>query len=193
MLASIVEPAIYAGWLTFLLFWGWRARGNKPAQRGEAFAPRFFKYILPLIIAILLIEPLRWYSRTWLGERFLPHGWLFPVLGAALVWLGVLLCCWARVVLGRNWSSVVQIKQDHELVRNGPYRVVRHPIYSGLLLAFLGTALAIGEWRGLLATAIAAGSFWIKLRLEERWMRERFGEAYVDYMRHSKALVPWLI
>jgi protein-S-isoprenylcysteine O-methyltransferase Ste14 len=88
---------------------------------------------------------------------------------------------------------VVQLKQDHELIVRGPYSIVRHPIYTGLLLAFLGSALAIGQWRALLATAIVAISFWRKLRLEERWMRELFGDRYVNYMRRVKALVPWVL
>jgi protein-S-isoprenylcysteine O-methyltransferase Ste14 len=97
------------------------------------------------------------------------------------------------VILGRNWSGVVQLKQDHELIVRGPYSIVRHPIYTGLLLAFLGSALAIGEWRGLLATTIVAGSFWRKLRLEERWLCELFGEQYRAYMQRVKALVPCVL
>jgi protein-S-isoprenylcysteine O-methyltransferase Ste14 len=114
-------------------------------------------------------------------------------LGLLLTIAGLLFACWARVVLGRNWSGVVQLKQDHELIEAGPYHYVRHPIYSGLLLAFLGTALMIGEWRALLAAAIIAISFWRKLRLEERWLGEYFGAAYADYMRRVKALVPGIL
>jgi protein-S-isoprenylcysteine O-methyltransferase Ste14 len=88
---------------------------------------------------------------------------------------------------------VVQLKQDHELIEHGPYRHVRHPIYTGLLLAFLGTAVAIGEWRGLLALVIVATSFWRKLRLEERWLGEQFGVAYTDYMRRVRALIPGIL
>jgi protein-S-isoprenylcysteine O-methyltransferase Ste14 len=87
----------------------------------------------------------------------------------------------------------VQLKQGHELILRGPYQRVRHPIYTGLLLAFLGSALALGELRGLLAFGILAASLWFKLRLEERWMREQFGSAYVDYMRRVKALVPGVL
>jgi protein-S-isoprenylcysteine O-methyltransferase Ste14 len=88
---------------------------------------------------------------------------------------------------------VVQVKQDHELIQRGPYRFVRHPIYTGLLLAFFGTAVAIGEWRGLICVAIVAASFWFKLRLEERWMRENFGAAYEQYMQRTKALIPGVL
>jgi protein-S-isoprenylcysteine O-methyltransferase Ste14 len=115
------------------------------------------------------------------------------VFGMLMTLAGVLFACWARVVLGRNWSGVVQVKQDHELIERGPYRYVRHPIYTGLLLAFLGTAVAIGELRGFLAVVIVGVSFWRKLRLEERWMSEQFGTAYADYMRRVKALVPGIL
>jgi protein-S-isoprenylcysteine O-methyltransferase Ste14 len=87
----------------------------------------------------------------------------------------------------------VALKQDHELVEAGPYRHVRHPIYSGLLLLFVGNALIVGDWRGLLAVAIVAASFWRKLRVEEAWLTQRFGERYLDYMRRTRALVPGLL
>lgn len=96
-------------------------------------------------------------------------------------------------MLGANWSVAVQLKHEHELIERGPYRWMRHPIYSGLLLAFLGTAVLIGELRGLVALVIVAASFWYKLRLEEKWLGEQFGAAYVDYVRRVKALVPGLL
>jgi protein-S-isoprenylcysteine O-methyltransferase Ste14 len=95
--------------------------------------------------------------------------------------------------LGRNWSGAVTIKDGHELVTSGPYALVRHPIYTGLLLAFLGSAVALGDWRGALAFALAAGALWRKLRLEERWMREQFGDAYQAYSQRVAALVPFVL
>jgi protein-S-isoprenylcysteine O-methyltransferase Ste14 len=183
---------IEAGWLVFLLYWAWRARAVKRAVRSEHPAHRFFKYVLPLMVGVVLVVP--WNQQAgWLQARFAPPGMALSILGALLVWAGVLFAIWARTILGRNWSAVVQVKQDHELVERGPYRWVRHPIYTGLLLAFFGTALALGEWRGLLGTAIVGVSFWFKLRLEERWMREQFGARYEDYMRRVKALVPGVL
>jgi protein-S-isoprenylcysteine O-methyltransferase Ste14 len=78
-------------------------------------------------------------------------------------------------------------------VTSGPYRFVRHPIYTGLLLAFIGSALARGDWRGVLAVAIAFAALWRKLRIEERWMREEFGAAYEEYARRVAALVPFVL
>lgn len=85
------------------------------------------------------------------------------------------------------------MKEGHELITSGPYAVVRHPIYTGLLLAFVGCAVARSEWRGVLAVALVFVALWRKLRLEEEWMRARFGEPYEAYSRKVAALVPYVI
>jgi protein-S-isoprenylcysteine O-methyltransferase Ste14 len=187
------EAITVGAWLAWLLYWAWSARGVKPATRVESPLSRFGKYSLPILAAIVLLQPLGVYSGTVLDQSFVPSSLWIVWLGLLMTIAGLLFACWARAILGRNWSGVVQLKQDHELIEAGPYRYVRHPIYSGLLLAFLGTALMIGEWRALLALAIIAASFWRKLRLEERWLGEYFGDAYTDYMRRVKALVPRIL
>jgi protein-S-isoprenylcysteine O-methyltransferase Ste14 len=181
-------------WLLWMVYWGISAIGVKSAIRVESNASRFFKYWLPIIVAVLLL----WYSRGWLqgtplGRRFVPAELWVVWLGLALTVAGLAFSCWARVILGRNWSGVVQLKQDHELIVRGPYSMVRHPIYTGLLLAFLGSALAVGEWRALLAVLIVGVSFWRKLRLEEHWLCDLFGDQYRDYMQRVKALVPGIL
>ena len=105
---------------------------------------------------------------------------------------GIAFAVWARHYLGRNWSGTVTVKQDHELIRSGPYRLVRHPIYTGLLLAILGTAVAFGEWRGLLAFALLTGSLLLKLRVEERFMGESFPNEYARYRAEVPALIPFV-
>jgi len=187
------EAVLNALWILFVAYWIWSARKVKGASRTEPAWSRLLKYWLPLVVAALLLEPGRLYGGGVLGARFLPAaGWAAP-LGMVMTLAGLLFACWARQVLGSNWSAVVQLKQGHELIERGPYRHVRHPIYTGLLLAFLGTAVALGEWRGLLALAIVAVSFWRKLRLEERWLGEQFGAPYADYMRRVKALIPGIL
>lgn len=188
-----IERLIDAGWFVFIAYWAIQARAAKSTARSEPAAARLLKYWLPLIVGTLLILPWRGAEGALPRARFAPANAWLPLFGALLVWTGVLFAIWARATLGRNWSAVVQVKQGHELVERGPYRRVRHPIYTGLLAAYLGTALALGEWRGLLGTAIVGVSFWFKLRLEERWMRETFGVRYEDYMRRTKALVPGLL
>jgi protein-S-isoprenylcysteine O-methyltransferase Ste14 len=97
---------------------------------------------------------------------------------------------WARVTLGRNWSASVMQKSGHELITSGPFFYVRHPIYTGMLAGLLGPALAIGEWRGVLAVVISWLALWRKYRLEERFMVDLFGTQYLDYRRKVPALVP---
>jgi protein-S-isoprenylcysteine O-methyltransferase Ste14 len=106
---------------------------------------------------------------------------------------GLALAVWARRHLGRNWSGIVTVKQDHELIRSGPYGLVRHPIYTGLLLAILGTAGAIGEWRGLFAFALITVGFVLKFKMEERFMSETFGEQYARYRAEVRSLIPFVI
>lgn len=188
-----IGKLIEAAWFVFIAYWAIQARAVKSTARNEPFAARFLKYWLPLIVAANLLQPMHGHDDSLGRLRFVPDTAWLPVLGMAMTWAGVAWAIWARVALGRNWSAVVQVKEDHELIQRGPYAITRHPIYTGLLLAILGTALALGEWRGLLAFAIVAVSFWFKLKLEERWMREQFGARYEDYMRRVKALVPGVL
>ena len=128
-----------------------------------------------------------------LNDRFVPLI-LWPVrLGAALTFAGIAFAIWARMWIAGNWSSDVTLKRDHELIVDGPYRFVRHPIYTGILLALAGTALAVGEWRALLAVVLAGAAYWRKLRIEEAVMRRQFGEAYARYAERVPALIPFLV
>ena len=188
-----VEIAVKASWGVLGAYWLISSRGIKTTGRRETVAVRFLKYRLPLLAAMALIGPGHWYGEAWLHERFRPRAEAADWLGAAVLLGGVWLACWSRWILGRNWSLSVTLKHGHELIQRGPYRVVRHPIYTGLITAFAGTALAIGEWRALLAVLIAGASFWFKLRMEERWLGEQFGEAYAQYREHTKALIPRVI
>jgi protein-S-isoprenylcysteine O-methyltransferase Ste14 len=112
--------------------------------------------------------------------------------GTALTYLGVAFAIWARWSLGRNWSAEVSLKTDHQLVSSGPYAYVRHPIYSGLLLAVIGTAVVIGEWRGLLAILITAVGHVLKAKREEALMTSAFGDQYRQRRRETGFLLPRL-
>ena len=180
-----------AMWLCWGAYWLLLSSNVKTSVRRQPLPSRLL-HVLPLVFAILLL----WVPSVplpLLGERILPWAeWQFWT-GAALAATGMLFTMWARSHLGKNWSGIVTIKQDHELIVSGPYAIVRHPIYTGLLCAFAGSALARGEWRGVLAVLIAILTLWHKLRLEERWMREQFGEQYRAYSRRVSALVPFLL
>jgi protein-S-isoprenylcysteine O-methyltransferase Ste14 len=192
-LEQVVNAGFTIAWAALLGYWLWSSRSIKASARTEPVVTQLLAYWLPLTLAFFLLGPGEWFEGSWLAERFVPKVLWVKEIGLALAISGVALACWARHVLGRNWSSVVQLKRGHELIDSGPYSMVRHPIYSGLLLAFVGTALKVGDWRGLLAVAIVLASFWRKLRLEELWLAQEFGEAYSAYARRTKALVPRLL
>jgi protein-S-isoprenylcysteine O-methyltransferase Ste14 len=176
-------------WIAWAVYWGLLSRDVKPAERIESLISRML-HVVPLGIAVALLG-LRRVPGPVLNERFYPWTpWMFWAAALA-TGCGLAFTVWARVHLGRNWSGIVTIKAGHDLVTSGPYRIVRHPIYSGLLLAVIGSALARGEWRGILAVAIAFAALWRKLRMEERWMHGRFGRQYEAYARRVPALVPW--
>jgi protein-S-isoprenylcysteine O-methyltransferase Ste14 len=127
-----------------------------------------------------------------LDSRFLQTTPAAVGIGLSLTIVGLLFSVWARFAIGRNWSPMIDMKVDHRLIDHGPYAVVRHPIYSGFMLATFGTALAFGEWSGLLAVALIVGAWGYKARLEERAMCEQFGSEYERYRRRVKGLVPFL-
>jgi protein-S-isoprenylcysteine O-methyltransferase Ste14 len=112
--------------------------------------------------------------------------------GLGLVIAGAAIAVWARALLGSNWSATVTLKRGHELVRRGPYALVRHPIYSGLLLGVLGTALALGEVRGIVAFAVAFIDWGIKSATEERFLVDQFYGSYVRYRAEVKRLIPFV-
>lgn len=122
----------------------------------------------------------------------LPHTPGLNIISLALTVAGLSLSIWARVVLGENWSGTVTFKENHELIQRGPYAFVRHPIYTALLFMFLGTALAVGTWAGLLGVPILFLSFWIKYRQEEALMIEHFGDQYLAYMKRVSAIIPFM-
>jgi protein-S-isoprenylcysteine O-methyltransferase Ste14 len=160
-------------WGSWALYW-WAASTNvKNSIRRESFTSRI-SHIAPLTLAILLL--LGWPNVEFpaVGARFLPRAeWVFWT-GASLTACGILFSVWARLHLGRNWSATVTIKDEHELIATGPYRFVRHPIYTGLLVAIVGTAVARGDWQAVLAVAIAFWALWRKLKIEERWLTQEF-------------------
>jgi protein-S-isoprenylcysteine O-methyltransferase Ste14 len=180
-------PALWAAWA---FYWWLSSRDVKETTRREPLVSRAL-HLGPMFLAAAIL----WSPRLnilGLETRFVPWApWLFW-LGVGVTCGGLAFAVWARRTIGRNWSAIVTLKQDHELVTSGPYALVRHPIYTGLLFGFLGSAIALGQGRGLLAVAIFYLAALRKYRMEERWMHERFGVAYDAYRAHVKALVPFL-
>ena len=186
-----LEYAVPALWVAWLLYWWAASRNVKVTRRKESVASRL-GHVVPLGLAVWLLAAPRLPGGL-LGGRFLPATLSVYALGLAVLFTGLAFTVWARIWLGRNWSGTVTLKEGHELICSGPYRFVRHPIYTGLLVAFAGSAIARSEWRGLVALAIAFVALWRKLKLEERWLGETFGEAYARYRAEVPALIPFLL
>ena len=185
------ESFFPAVWILFFLYWQIKAANTKTTQRLEPAASRILRVFI-FLIAIALLSTTR-IPLPWLYLQLWPVGFWPFWLGAAVTIPGLLFAVWAREHLGSNWSRSVTIKQDHELITTGPYAVVRHPIYTGILAGFLGMAIAISQVRGFIVFVLIFLVFWIKLRMEEQWMRSQFGETYATYAHETAALVPYLL
>lgn len=176
-------------WSAWLIYWRVSARGAKRNESVESRASRSSHMLPPFIglFVLMVTQP----PSGLVTPRVLPFGVATYASSFVMVTLGLLFTVWARVHLGTNWSAHVARKLDAELVRSGPYAWVRHPIYSGLLLAFLGMFVGRGDVGALLGCALMWYGFLRKLRIEERWLQQTFGDAYSCYRAEVPGLLPW--
>jgi len=175
-------------WLATGIVWLIGAFAVKQTARVQSLGSRLLQLVLG--VAAFMVGFSKSFHFGLLKRHFLSDSSVVACSGLAATVLGIGLAIWARFILGSNWSSTVTVKQDHSLVQNGPYALVRHPIYTGFLLGLAGTVVALREVRGLVAFALVLVSFLLKIRIEERFMREQFGGEYAEYSRRVKALVP---
>jgi protein-S-isoprenylcysteine O-methyltransferase Ste14 len=171
-------------WVLFSLYWEVAGRNAAEAKSSESGGSRAFHVTLTNLALLLEIAPIRGFG------RFLPLSSFTLAAGLAIELLGLFLTIWARRDLGRNWSGKISIKVDHELVRSGAYRILRHPIYTGLLAMYIGAAIVTGERLALVGLTVAVFAYWRKIRLEETNLREAFGDSYDAYRRDTWALMP---
>lgn len=187
LLRSRVFPALLL-WITFSVYWGIAGRNSAPTKSSESGASTWFHQIVLTLALVLLFAPV-----PGLTGWFLPQRLHFLVAAGAIIQAAfILLAVWARHHLGRNWSGAVRIGVDHELIRTGPYRFLRHPIYTAMLGMFLGTAISSSQYHALLGLAILVLAYLRKTRLEEHILHQTFGAEYDAYRRVTWALVPFL-
>ena len=177
-------------WVVFYLFWIVAAFRTKRTEKRENLAGAL-GYRIPAVVAFWLLTGARLLGPPF-ATRVIPKGALIAWLAMASSVAGLATCLWARVTLGRNWSSVVVVKQEHELIQAGPYRFVRHPIYTGMIALFLANVLLSGRLGGVLGLVCLLISFYLKLLREERFMLEQFPTQYRDYCRRVKRLIPFV-
>jgi len=185
------EPGawIFLIWTFWALSWFVAALWSRQTAARASFAQEAPYRIITLIGAALLLGFVQFHA--W------PYGWILsrPALwlSAALVALGLAFAWWARIHLGTLWSGTITRKQDHRIVDTGPYGLVRHPIYTGLLLAGFATAIARGRWEALIGAVLFALGCWIKARTEEKFLSETLGADYALYRQRVHMLVPYLL
>jgi protein-S-isoprenylcysteine O-methyltransferase Ste14 len=182
------SQGMVASWTLFALYWLVAAIGVKRTARRQNPSERLLYLVFMAAGFFLLYQE----NPNWgpLNRRFVPDQLWIAWLGSALCAAGVLFALWARRTIGKDWSAEVQIKEGHQLIRSGPYARVRHPIYTGILLATLGTALVIGEYRGLVANVLFLVGFTRKARKEESFLAAEFGTAFEEHRRHTGFFLP---
>ena len=184
----VVDIVIGVGWVIFWVGWFAASAGAKRGQRGRGNWARLAGVRVVLILVVVLLVRLRVLQGHGVGYVKDPVLW-----GAGLaIWvLGLGLAVWARIYLGRNWGMPTSTKEDPELVTSGPYRTIRHPIYTGILLAMIGSAIAFTVW-WLIAVALIGGYFIYSAFVEQRNMTRLFPSAYPEYQQSTKMLIPFI-
>jgi protein-S-isoprenylcysteine O-methyltransferase Ste14 len=187
---ELLHKSIPAMWILWLAYWIISSFRTKTDEQRESEPSRWLHSALILAGALVMTFP-QLFSPALSTRLIVEHEWVYW-LSATLVALGLGTAIFARMALGANWSAAVVLKQGHELIRSGPYRYVRHPIYTGLLVALFGTALETGALRGVIGFALIAIAIVYKYRTEEKFLVRKFGDDYNRYKAEVPALVPFL-
>jgi protein-S-isoprenylcysteine O-methyltransferase Ste14 len=187
-IASIPMWVSAAWWIAFITYWSVAARNAAPTKSAESAASRRLHMSLLNASFLFLLLPI-----PFLRGRFLPAVPSLVAIGFTIQIASGMVGVWARLVLGRNWSGAITVAEGHELIRTGPYRIVRHPIYSAMLGMFVGTALVSGEWHAAIGMVLLVVAYARKIRLEEASLRTQFGSAYTEYSRTTRALIPFVV
>ncbi|MGB0949338.1 MAG: methyltransferase family protein [Marinirhabdus sp.] len=175
-------------WIITGIYWVIAGQKIKKAKKKEDIRFRVFYmffWVAPVLITFFNAIPTQW-----LNKRLYIENSTLNIVAFILAIVSLAFMVWSRVVLGENWSGRVAIKENHNLITSGPYRYVRHPMYTGFIFAFLWSAVLLGEVRGLISFIILIIGIVIKLRMEERFVREAFGEEYIAYAKRVKKIVP---
>lgn len=175
-------------WCVFVVYWLVSAIKTRATREKESFASRYAVLLIEIVAFALIFN-----HRTgigFLGNRVVPRNLMGPIIGTALTWMGIGFAIWARYHLAENWSARVTIKEGHQLIRTGPYARLRHPIYSGLVLAAIGSAVVIDRWRCVFGVSLVLIGYCIKAKKEENMLTRQFGDAFREHQKHTGFLIP---
>jgi protein-S-isoprenylcysteine O-methyltransferase Ste14 len=179
-----VALVILIGWVLFWIYW---LAASSGVRAGRARWGRFAAVRVGVVLIVLLLVR----AKVFKGHQAVTNDPWLEGIGCAVFVLGLALAVWARLYLGRNWGTPMSEKVDPELVTTGPYRRVRHPIYSGIILAMAGTAVAV-SWYWLVAVGVLGAYFVYSATMEERYMSALFPVAYPAFKRSTKMLIPFV-
>jgi protein-S-isoprenylcysteine O-methyltransferase Ste14 len=185
---DVIRLLIGIPWVVFCVYWIVGMFKTRATREKEPLSSRIAILLLEIVGYLLIFN-----SSTGvgvLGSRFIPRNIIVAILGVIFTWAGIALAIWARYHLAEYWSARVTIKEDHRLIRTGPYTHLRHPIYSGLILATIGSAVAIDEWRCILGLCLVVLGYCLKAKKEETMLSHQFGDAFRDHQKHTGFLLP---
>jgi len=175
-------------WIAFAAYWVISALKTRATVRRESFLARYGVMLIEVVGFTMLFN--RDFDLGPLDRHFLPRTTTTATIGIGLTWAGIGIAIWARYHLGQFWSGRITLKQDHQLIRTGPYSRLRHPIYTGLDLAAIGTALVLDHWRCVAGVLVIMIGFVIKAKREEALLAGQFGAAFQEHRRHTGFLLP---
>ena len=175
-------------WGVFVAYWLISALKTRATRQKESFASRYAILFIEIVGFVLIFRESA--GIGFLGRRVIPRSLAGAITGSALTWMGIGLAVWARYHLAEYWSARVTIKEDHQLIRTGPYARLRHPIYSGLILATMGSAVVIDRWRCVLGVALVLIGYCFKAKKEEAMLTQQFGDAFREHQKHTGFLIP---
>jgi len=181
---------VRASWITFFSYWFYNRNKTKSTASRESKLKQG-AHLLAMVSGFAFVLT----GDIWpdfLDAPIYPKNQLMIVIGSCISILAVCFAIWARRTLGMNWSAAVSLKKEHELIRTGPYRYFRHPIYTGILSNVVGSALVTGEVRSLAAVILVAGAYFVKIRREEKLLSTHFPSEYPEYSKHTWRIYPFL-
>ena len=185
---DIFRALVEFPWIVFIVYWIIGAIKTRATRERESFTSRSAVLLLEGVGYVLVFSGST--GIGFLGTRFIPRTMASAILGVVFTWSGIGLAIWARYHLAEYWSARITIKEDHQLIRTGPYTHLRHPIYSGLVLATMGSALVIDEWRCVLGVCLVLTGYCFKARKEETMLSQQFGDAFREHQEHTGFLIP---
>ena len=185
VLACVCWGALLATWALGAVYNAWRAPASVDPRSHLKFVPRWLMTALAVYVLVRFVPRTAW-------APFMFWNVDLALIGAILLVVSTLLAVWARWTLGRMWSPVPTVKRHHELRTSGPYRITRHPIYTGILGMLLGSALMAGFGPLIVALVVFSVMFIYRIPREEQLMTETFGEQYVRYQHEVPRLVPFV-